>query len=99
MSRPNIVDDREEKLPAWARGVIADLRTRVVHQCEPLIRELAILRPRMDALKNRNEALIELLDCAARGGHKTAQEIVKVIECYGLLATQPHPELTEGEPK
>ena len=52
---------------------------------EPMIKELSTLRPNIELLKARNEALIDLLQCAARGGHKTAQDIVEIIEGYDLV--------------
>ncbi len=81
------VDSREEKLPVWAKQLIADLRRRIEAQGEPLVRELARLRPQVDLLKARNEALTELLECAARGGHKTAEEIMEIIRSYSLTLT------------
>lgn len=58
-------DERENRLPQWAKQLIADLR-RKVQQCnEPMIAEIAKLRPQVELLKARNEALTELLDCAA----------------------------------
>lgn len=78
------MDEREAKLPQWTQDLIASLRERLSIQNEPLIREVAKLRPQVELLKARNEALTELLDCAARGGHKTAQEIMEIIQAYGL---------------
>jgi hypothetical protein len=78
-------DPREAKLPAWARELIADLRKRVECATEPMAKELATLRPKLDLLKRRNEALTELLECAARGGHKDAQEIMGIIRAYDLI--------------
>ena len=50
--------------------------------------EIAKLRPQVALLKARNEALTELLECAARGGHKTASEIVDIIHGYDLTLTK-----------
>ena len=77
-------DPREEKLPVWTRDLLADLRKQVATAKEPLARELAGLRPRFVRLVSENEAHKELLECAARGGHKTAGEIMKIIEAYGF---------------
>lgn len=82
------MDTREERLPVWTRELLADLRRKVMTATEPLYRELNQLRPRMEKLKRQNEALTELLDCAARGGHPTAVEIAKMIEAYGLNRNQ-----------
>lgn len=78
------MDEREKNLPRWAQEIIINLRKRVEAQAEPLVRELATLRPRVDLLTRRNEALTELLECAALGNHKTAQEIVNIIGQYSL---------------
>ncbi len=75
-------DSREEKLPSWARQLIADLRKRVQYGNEPLIKEIATLRPLHKKLKAENDALKELLRAAAKGGHLTAQDIIAVIEEY-----------------
>lgn len=77
-------DERIAKLPTWARELIADLRRRVEYGNEPLLAEVARSRPRIEKLERENGALRELLDCAARGGHKEAAEIVEVIRGYGL---------------
>lgn len=79
-----MADPREDRLPVWVRELLADLRRRLEAQPEPLTRELAKLRPEVARLKARNEALIELLECAARGGHQTAQQVVEVLEQYRL---------------
>lgn len=81
-------DEREEKLPAWAQSLIRGLRERLKIANEPLLAEVAKLRPQVDLLKARNEALTELLECAARGGHKTASEIVDIIHGYDLTLTK-----------
>lgn len=82
------VDERENKLPVWARELIADLRMRVQYGNEPLLDEVAKLRPQVEVLKRRNEALTELLQCAARGGHKTSQEVIAIIEEFDLTLTK-----------
>ena len=81
------MDEREAKLPVWAQQTINDLRKRLNDQNNPLTREIASLRPRVELLKNRNEALTELLECAAKGGHKTAKEIVEVLQTFELTLT------------
>jgi hypothetical protein len=63
------------------------LRRRLEYATEPLAAEIAKLRPRLELLQRRNEALGELLECAARGGHKDAQEIMEVIRGYDLTLT------------
>jgi len=76
------MDPREERLPGWAKEIINGLRQRVQHGNEPLLREVAKLRPEVAALRAKNEALTELLQMAAKGGHVAASQIVAVIEEY-----------------
>lgn len=81
-------DPREDKLPNWAKELIADLRRRIQYGNEPLINEIAKLRPQMEKMRAQHEAMTELLECAARGGHKTAQEIIAIIQAYDLTLTK-----------
>lgn len=76
------MDSREQNLPKWAQDIINHLRKRVQYGNEPLIAELAKLRPKVEALKAKNDALIELLQAAARGGHMTSSDIITVITEY-----------------
>lgn len=89
-----MTDDREDKLPAWAKQIIHDLRQRLRTSNEPLVAELAKLRPQVEFLKRRNEALTELLECAALGQHKTAAEIVAILHTYDLTLTPSDPAST-----
>ena len=68
----------------WTQQLIADLRFRLKVSQEAMAREIAKLRPQVELLTARSEALTELLECAARGGHPTVAEIVKTIEAYDL---------------
>jgi hypothetical protein len=77
-------DPREANLPKWARELIATLRLRLASATEPLTAEVARLRPQVDLLQRKLDAIEELLTCAARGGHKTAAEIIEVLESYDL---------------
>lgn len=79
------MDPRETKLPVWAQELLADLRRRVQYGNEPVLREIAHLRPQVELFKRKNEALTELLECAARGWHKDAQAIVEILEMYDLV--------------
>jgi len=84
----SVVDERELRLPVWARELICDLRSQVAAKTGPLARELATLRPRVELLRSKNEALTELLNCAAKGEHPTAQVIMKVLRTYDLTLTE-----------
>ena len=76
----------ERDLPKWAQELIYGLRQRLMTP-NPLIDEIAELRPKVELLKAKTEALTELLDCAASGNHKTAQEIMEIIRAYDLTLT------------
>jgi hypothetical protein len=81
------MDEREAKLPVWAREIIRTLRERIWSMTSPdspVVREVAELRPQVDLLKRRNGALRELLECAAKGGHVASQDIVSILAGYGL---------------
>lgn len=79
------MDEREFRLPAWARQLITDLRRQVNDAVEPMIREVAKLRSQAELNRVRYEAMLELLDCAARGGHRTSQEIMDIIGSHDLM--------------
>lgn len=91
--------DRELKakvarLPAWAREYIARLE-RAVNENLPNLRaanqKAAALQKRLDEVKARLEAVEQLVTCAARGGHETAQAYVdRVMAEYG-------PEKDDGD--
>lgn len=77
-------DPREKNLPKWAQDIISDLRKRIEYVREPLVAEIAKMRPQYERYKARYEAMQELIDCAAKGEHKDAQEIITIIENYDL---------------
>jgi hypothetical protein len=79
------VDEREKNLPKWAQDLIAGLRLRIKSACEPIVAELAKLRPIAELSKVRYDAISELLTCAASGGHKTAEQIIEIIRSYDLI--------------
>lgn len=76
--------EREAKLPAWARELIADLRKDVQLRVEVITRDNKQLVERVRLLSSRNEALTELLECAAKGGHITATVIADMLKTYDL---------------
>lgn len=81
----DIANERESRLPAWARETINMQRSQLAAQAEPLVRELATLRPLVEKLRNKNSALVLLLDCAAKGGHVTSQEIMTELRAHDLV--------------
>ena len=78
------MDEREANLPKWAQQVIQELRKSIKHLAEGPAREIAKLTRENVLYQRRFEAMTELLECAARGDHKTAQEIVSIIQAYSL---------------
>ena len=67
------------KLPAWARALIESLED----QADPNNREIRIMRQqvanaelRLKKSQERMNAMEEILLCAGRGGHETAQVYV-----------------------
>ncbi len=79
------MDPREIKLPMWAQELINTLRARLDISRDPLLTEVAKLRPQVELLKERNGALTELLQCAAKGGHTTSVEIMNIINEFDLV--------------
>lgn len=82
--------DREKiaKLPVWAR----DLIKRLEIANEPLLDEVVKLRrenmtlaEKTRRLKDSNEALLEILAAAGRGGNKWAETIVSILEGYEIF--------------
>jgi hypothetical protein len=65
--------DREKiaKLPTWARNLIGRLELAgepMLAECVKLRREHAVLAERAKSVPAANEALMEILRCASRGG-------------------------------
>ena len=81
------MDDRVDRLPVWARELIH--RLEIAN--EPAIREAARARSDMVAAKEKakrlsesNEALLEILRCAGRGGSDWAAAVVSTLEDYEI---------------
>lgn len=85
---PDDVDPRESKLPAWVQDRFKYLRTVIRRQREDIPKDIAAVRERNTLLERKCGALEELITCAARGGHKTAAEVVNVLESYSLTLTR-----------
>lgn len=82
------MEDREKNLPGWAKVLIAELRRRVETEREALVRDNTTLTARNKFLESKIGALEELLTCAAKGGHKTATEIIDVFASYSLAVAK-----------
>lgn len=78
------MDEREKNLPKWAQETIKELRLRCSANAEPLARELAVLRPLIEKLRNENGALREILECASRGRHMNSQTVMDVLGSFSL---------------
>jgi hypothetical protein len=74
----------EASLPKWAQERLERFRSDLQKAREPLLKELGVLRPKVELLEARNAALVELLQAAARGGHLAAADIVRTLEGYEL---------------
>ncbi len=83
----DVMDEREAKLPLWARETIANLRRQL--QIKPDTQDtINKLRLQLELMKAKNEAMTELIECAARGGHKQSVEIMDIIGNYDLTLTK-----------
>lgn len=78
------MDEREAKLPAWARNLILELRQRIDYWKDGPAKKIAELQKKNEQLESRNAAMTELLECAAKGGHMTATDIIGIIGGYSL---------------
>lgn len=82
------MDAREENLPKWAKELIKDLRIRLSSAMEPAIearRKQEAAEKKVRDLQAVQDALHELLFRAAKSEHKTAQEIISVLESYEIF--------------
>lgn len=73
------IREKIAKLPTWAREVIKKLEEDAAPnhaELTRLRRELGNERQRYQRLEGRANAMQEILTCAARGGHETAQAYV-----------------------
>lgn len=83
------------KLPSWAREHITQLERRSAPAVEEARRQRNEAERAKDAfrnVKNSNEALLEILRCAGKGGSDWAATVVKVLEGYEIY--QPN---TKGQ--
>lgn len=83
-------EDRERiaRLPTWARDLIKRLETAnepMANECIQLRRKNSTAQERAKSLSESNEALLELLRCAGRGGSEWAATVVKTLEGYEIF--------------
>lgn len=85
-------DERESKLPAWARELITELRRKTGPNDEELSRlrnRVNHLEGQLKRLKNRADAMETILTCADRGGSETAREWVARVLDENDVPTKP----------
>lgn len=81
-------DEMKEKvarLPAWARELINALELRpqsLVHETGQLRKEVERLRAVNRQLSDRIDAMVEMFQCAAKGGNEIAQAVQRIVEDY-----------------
>jgi hypothetical protein len=82
-------EEKIAKLPAWARELIRDLRTRN----EPAAEEIAQLRRKVESLQRDNrrkqdriDAMVEMFQCAAKGGSEVAVAVARIVEDFLISA-------------
>jgi hypothetical protein len=83
--------DKIEKLPMWARRLILQLESAnepMVDEVARSRRELGTLQDKVRRLSESNEALLELLRCAGRGGSDYATTVVNILEGYEIYRSQ-----------
>lgn len=83
-----MTDLRENNLPKWAQELLKNLRFQLETALEPAVqarRKLEVAEERCRRQASVLDALQELLFTAAKGGHKTAHEIVTVLHSYEIF--------------
>jgi hypothetical protein len=89
--------EKIKKLPVWAERLILRLASFNEPMADEVVRarrELGTLQEKVRRLSESNEALLELLRCAGRGGSDYAATVVKVLEGYEI-----YKPLDKGETK
>jgi uncharacterized coiled-coil protein SlyX len=77
--------EKIERLPLWVRELIHELET----QAEPQAREITLLKKRIQELEklrrklqDRIEAMVEMFQCAAKGGNEVALAVRFIVEDF-----------------
>ena len=89
-----MVDPREQSLPKWAQAFIKDLRNEHSRHTEFLTKEVVRLRPLVEVLTNRLNAMDEIMRYLIKGGHPDGQMIHDIVGSYGLNIVEPDKEKT-----
>ena len=88
-------DPRIAKLPVWARELIHRLQTAN----EPAVEEIVKLRKEVEQLKkadrkkqDRIDAMVEMFQCAAKGGNEVATAVQRIVEDWIVDDSEPEPK-------
>lgn len=82
--------DREKvaKLPVWAQELIKCLETAngpLLAEAARYRKEAEFAKTRMNNYASANQALMEILQCAKKGGSDFASQVVSVLEGYEIF--------------
>jgi hypothetical protein len=84
------MDELQEKiarLPAWARAHIRHLEIRSEPAVEAAViarRELEVAKKRLREVQSSNEALLEIIRCAGKGGLDWAKVVIDTLDSYEI---------------
>lgn len=73
------------KLPLWAREFVREMEIRASPQTEEIVRlhqEVERLKKRERQQSDRIQAMVEMFQCAAKGGNEVATAVQKIVEDY-----------------
>lgn len=76
-------EEREAKLPQWAKELIKNLRIRNKHAEEgimPLRKMIDNLKKQGREKQDRIDAMIAMFQCAAKGGNEVALAVKRIVE-------------------
>ncbi len=92
------MDELQEKiarLPVWAREYIKRLQIAkepLVEECVKARRDKEVFERQAKKYSAANEALIQLLRCAAKGGSDWARVVVSTLEDYEIYKSGEEPK-------
>ena len=90
-----MTDPREANLPKWAQETLSQLRKRIETfsgRENPFVKELANLRPQVLVLKDRLNAMDEIMQYLIKGGHPDAAKIRELVGGYGMKIVETNPD-------
>ena len=89
------MQERIARLPVWAQDHIKRLhrdRQLAIEECAKLRRELGPVALKAQRMYESNEALLEILRCAGRGGSDLAKQISDTLSGYSIFQNGKYPE-------